>query len=114
MPYNTVFQVIEKKNALAEEILKIIKAIFYGEDVSFSFQFEMTRLSYYVQRVLRLTALIPTGYVSSYGALATVIGGSPRSLGRMMAMNPFPPLVPCHHVVAEDMTLGGYGCIETP
>lgn len=109
LPYNAIFQVAEEKNVLAEEVLKTIKAIFYGEDVSFSFQFDMTRLSDYAQRVLRLTSLIPTGYVTSYGALAKAAGGSPRSVGRVMATNPFAPLVPCHRVVAADMTLGGYG-----
>ena len=109
LPYNTIFQAAQKKNALAEEVLRTIRAIFYGEDVSFSFQFAMTRLSDYAKRVLKLTSLIPTGYVTTYGALAKAAGGSPRSVGRVMATNPFAPLVPCHRVVAADMTLGGYG-----
>jgi len=109
LPYNTIFQVALKKNALAEAISGAIKATFYGEDASFSFQFALTRLSNYAQKVLRLTSLIPTGYVTTYGALAKAAGGSPRSVGRVMATNPFAPLIPCHRVVAADMTLGGYG-----
>lgn len=109
LPYNTIFQAAQKKNALAEEVLRTIRAIFYGEDVSFSFQFAMTRLSDYAKRVLKLTSLIPKGYVTTYGALAKAAGGSPRSVGRVMATNPFAPLVPCHRVVAAEMTLGGYG-----
>ncbi|MCW3984922.1 MAG: MGMT family protein [Candidatus Bathyarchaeota archaeon] len=109
LPYNTIFQVALKLNALAEVALGAIKATFYGEDVSFSFQFALTRLTDYGQRVLRLTSLIPTGYVTTYGALAKAAGGSPRSVGRVMATNPFAPLIPCHRVVAADMTLGGYG-----
>ncbi len=69
----------------------------------------MSRLSSYAQRVLRLTSLIPKGYVTTYGALTKAAGGSPRSVGRVMATNPFAPLIPCHRVVAADMTLGGYG-----
>jgi len=109
LPYNTIFQVALKKYALAEAALGAIKATFYGEDVSFSFQFALTRLTDYAQRVLRLTSLIPTGYVTTYGALAKTAGGSPRSVGRVMATNPFAPLIPCHRVVAAGMTLGGYG-----
>jgi len=109
LPYNTIFQVALKKYALAEAALGAIKATFYGEDVSFSFQFALTRLTDYAQRVLRLTSLIPTGYVTTYGALAKAAGGSPRSVGRVMATNPFAPLIPCHRVAAADMTLGGYG-----
>ena len=109
LPYNTIFQVSQKNSVLAEEVLRIIKAICDGKDVSFSFQFAMNRLSNYAQRVLKLTSLIPTGYVTTYGALAKFEGGSPRSVGRVMATNPFAPLIPCHRVVVADMTLGGYG-----
>jgi len=109
LPYNAIFQVALKKDTPAEATLEAIKATFYGEDVSFSFQFALTRLTVYAQRVLRLTSLIPTGYVTTYGALAKAAGGSPRSVGRVMATNPFAPLIPCHRVVAADMTLGGYG-----
>jgi len=109
LPYNTIFQVVQKKNMLAEQVLRAVKAVFYGEDVSFSFQFALTRLSDYAQKVLKMTSLVPTGYVTTYGSLAKVAGGSPRSVGRVMATNPFAPLIPCHRVVAADMTLGGYG-----
>ncbi len=109
LPYNTVFQVAQESEELAEKVLRAIKAVWDGKDASFSFQFAMTRLSNYAQRVLKTTALIPIGYVTTYGALAKAAGGSPRSAGRVMATNPFAPLVPCHRVVAADMTLGGYG-----
>lgn len=109
LPYNSILQVVRDKNAVAEEVMRAIKAMYDGKDVSFSFQFAMTRLSNYAQRVLSLTSLIPTGYVTTYGSLAKAAGGSPRSVGRVMATNPFAPLIPCHRVVAADMTLGGYG-----
>ncbi|MBS7636978.1 MGMT family protein [Candidatus Bathyarchaeota archaeon] len=62
-----------------------------------------------MQEVLRATAQIPVGYVTFYGALAKAVGGSPRAVGRVMASNPFPLLIPCHRVVASDFSLGGYG-----
>ncbi len=109
LPYNTIFEVVQTRNTLAEEVLETIKAIYDGKNVSFGFQFAMNRLSEYTQSVLRLTLLIPTGYVTTYGTLAKTAGGSPRSVGRVMATNPFAPLIPCHRVVAADMSLGGYG-----
>jgi methylated-DNA-[protein]-cysteine S-methyltransferase len=63
----------------------------------------------YTRRVIETALLIPTGYVTSYGAIAKAVGGSPRAVGNVMAMNPFAPLVPCHRVVCSDFTLGGYG-----
>jgi len=109
LPYNTIFQVVQENDSLTEEILRAIEATIEGRDVSFSFQFAMNRLSSYAQRVLRLTSLIPTGYTTTYGGLAKVAGGSPRSVGRVMAANPFAPLIPCHRVVSADMALCGYG-----
>ena len=109
LPYGMTFQAAQEKNALAEDVLKTIKAIFDGMDISFSFEFAMDHLSYYAKRVLRFTSLVPTGYVTTYGALARAVGGSPRAVGRVMATNRFAPLIPCHRVVAADMTLGGYG-----
>jgi len=109
LPYNTIFQVVQENDSLTKEILRAIEATIEGRDVSFCFQFTMNRLSSYAQRVLRLTSLIPTGYTTTYGGLAKVAGGSPRSVGRVMATNPFAPLIPCHRVVAADLALCGYG-----
>ena len=109
LPVNSVFQVSQGRDAVAEGVLRAIKSVFDGRDVSFSVEFAMSRLSQYSQRVLRLTSLIPTGYVTTYGSLAKAAGGSPRAVGRVMATNPFAPLVPCHRVVTTSMILGGYG-----
>lgn len=107
-PYNTILQTAQETNAFTE-VLRTIKAICDGKDVSFSFELAMSHLSIYTQNVLRLTSLVPTGYVTTYGDLAKVMGGSPRSAGRVMATNPFAPLIPCHRVVTAKLTLGGYG-----
>jgi len=69
----------------------------------------MKHLSDYAQKVLKCVSMVPVGYVTTYGAVAKVMGGSPRAVGRVMATNPFPPLVPCHRVVRSDFTLGGFG-----
>jgi O-6-methylguanine DNA methyltransferase len=109
LPVDSIFQVAEGNDAVAEGVLRAIKSVFDGRDVSFSVEFALSHLSQYSQRVLRLTSLIPTGYVTTYGALAKAVGGSPRAVGRVMATNPFAPLIPCHRVVTASMTLGGYG-----
>jgi len=59
--------------------------------------------------VLKCVWQIPVGYLTSYGAVAKTCGGSPRAVGRVMATNPFPLLIPCHRVVTSDFSLGGYG-----
>ena len=59
--------------------------------------------------MLEAASLIPVGYAASYSSIAKAAGGSPRAVGRVMASNPFVPIVPCHRVVSSDFTLGGYG-----
>jgi len=113
LPYNVPFQVTEKPSQLLAELLKTLKAIFDGKDVSPSnFKTSMDHLPSYTQRVLSCTSLIPVGYLTTYGAIAKVAGGSPRSVGRAEASNPFPLLIPCHRVVRADFTIGGYGLGE--
>jgi len=113
LPYNVPFQVTEKPSQLLAELLKTLKAIFDGKDVSPSnFKIAMDHLPSYTRRALICTSLIPVGYLTTYGAIAKVAGGSPRSVGRAEASNPFPLLIPCHRVVRSNFSLGGYGLGE--
>jgi methylated-DNA-[protein]-cysteine S-methyltransferase len=86
-----------------------MKDAYDGRDLSHSFSFATEYLSDYARRVLSVVSLIPPGYVVSYGSVARVVGGSPRAVGRVMALNPFPPICPCHRVVGSDFSLVGYG-----
>jgi len=51
---------------------------------------------------------IPAGKVTTYKEVSLAIGGSPRSVGNALRNNPFIPYIPCHRVIASDLTLGGY------
>ena len=52
---------------------------------------------------------VPAGQVTTYGDLARAVGcRSPRAIGQALRHNPFAPLVPCHRVVAADLSLGGF------
>ncbi|MEM1563108.1 MAG: methylated-DNA--[protein]-cysteine S-methyltransferase, partial [Candidatus Bathyarchaeia archaeon] len=109
IPFNIPFQYSEEDVFLAEQVAATLRAIYYGIDVDNKFSLNMEFLSNYMQKVLGATARIPVGYVTSYGAVAKAVGGSPRAVGRVMASNPFPLLIPCHRVVSSDYSLGGYG-----
>jgi methylated-DNA-[protein]-cysteine S-methyltransferase len=61
-------------------------------------------------RVLRATARIPFGSVSSYREIAAE-AGSPnayRAAGNALGSNPVPIVVPCHRVLHAGGGLGGY------
>jgi AraC family transcriptional regulator, regulatory protein of adaptative response / methylated-DNA-[protein]-cysteine methyltransferase len=53
---------------------------------------------------------IPYGQTVSYGEVAKALGkpGAVRAVGRACATNPVALVIPCHRVVREDKSLGGY------
>ena len=62
------------------------------------------------QRVYGAVSLIPRGEVATYGAVAGYIScRSSRAVGQALRHNPFAPRVPCHRVIASDLTIGGFG-----
>jgi methylated-DNA-[protein]-cysteine S-methyltransferase len=109
IPFNIPFQRLEKPSKFAELVLNSIKAIYDGKETHSNFSLATECLTGYAKKVIGTVALIPVGYASSYGFVAKAAGGSPRAVGRVMALNPFAPIVPCHRVVNSDFTLGGYG-----
>lgn len=60
--------------------------------------------------------LVAVGYgdTLSYGALARLLGSSPRAIGQLCARNPFPIIVPCHRILGEGGALGAYSAGEGP
>ncbi|MEM4700518.1 MAG: methylated-DNA--[protein]-cysteine S-methyltransferase [Candidatus Bathyarchaeia archaeon] len=109
IPFNVSFQHSEKPTWFAEKVISSLASIYHGRECTESFSLAMDYLSSYAQKVLKTVSLIPTGYVASYGSVAKAVGGSPRAVGRVMASNPFPLIIPCHRVVNSDLSLGGYG-----
>jgi len=109
VPFKTEFQRCEKPSALAERIIALIKNVYDGKGTASKLPLSMKHLSDLNKKVLEVTAMIPVGYVSSYGMIAKVAGTAPGAVGRMMARNPFAPIIPCHRVVGSDFSLVGYG-----
>ncbi|MFC0080930.1 methylated-DNA--[protein]-cysteine S-methyltransferase, partial [Aciditerrimonas ferrireducens] len=71
---------------------------------------DWTVVSPFTARVLRALGQVPAGTTASYGQVAAAIGasGAARAVGRALAANPWPVLVPCHRVLRSDGQLGGY------
>ncbi len=107
--FNMPFQQLEKASAFAERVIALLKDIYDGKGASADVSLATEHLSNYSRKVIKVTSLIPVGYVASYGSVAKAAGGSPRAVGGVMASNPFAPIVPCHRVVSSDFMLGGYG-----
>lgn len=63
------------------------------------------------RKVLQALQQVKFGEVVSYSDLARQIGKprSARAVGMAMARNPIPIVLPCHRVIRQDGSLGGYG-----
>ena len=71
---------------------------------------DVSRMTPFTAKVFRAAQAVPAGRTATYGELAGVAGspGASRAVGRAMATNPFPVIVPCHRVVAADGGAGGF------
>lgn len=67
-------------------------------------------LTPFQQRVVRRLRKVGYGETVSYGELADLVGAprSARAVGRVMATNRVPIILPCHRVLAAGGALGGF------
>ena len=89
-----------------------LRRYYAGEVVEFDETLDMSRGSEFQQQVWLATRQVPRGVMTTYGALAAAVGAGPasaRAVGRCMATNPWPPIVPCHRVLGKDGSLTGFG-----
>ncbi len=72
--------------------------------------FSFTQCSDFQKAVLFEEYRVPPGWITTYGRIAARIGapGSARAVGRALATNPFPLIIPCHRAVRANGGLGGY------
>ena len=94
-----------------EAVAAGIRAFLAGDPIVFSLEVAALRTrTAFQQAVLRAEHGIPRGRISTYGLLAARIGnpGAVRAVGRALATNPFPLIVPCHRAVRTDRGLGGF------
>lgn len=83
---------------------------FDGRRRAFGVPIDWRTLHGFREQVLRATARIPFGAVSTYREIATE-AGSPnayRAAGNALGSNPVPIVVPCHRVLHAGGGLGGY------
>jgi len=89
-----------------------ITAYFEGTYVNFdpNIPIVLDGFSTFAGRVLTACRKISFGQTANYGQLAKK-AGSPtgaRAVGRVMANNPLPLIIPCHRVICSDGRIGGF------
>jgi methylated-DNA-[protein]-cysteine S-methyltransferase len=83
---------------------------FEGHRRDFDVPIDWSLASEFGRRILKATAAIPFGQVSTYGKVAAQAGNpkASRAAGRALGANPIPIVVPCHRVVGTNGQLTGY------
>jgi O-6-methylguanine DNA methyltransferase len=81
-----------------------------GRRTFFTVPVDLGGVAEFQNRVLAQARRIPFGEVSSYAAVARLIGHprAARAVGNALGANPVPVLVPCHRVIRGDGTWGHY------
>jgi AraC family transcriptional regulator, regulatory protein of adaptative response / methylated-DNA-[protein]-cysteine methyltransferase len=101
-------QIKRDDSALKEQVQKILNHLENNEPrLDLPLDIRATAFQRQVWEKLRA---IPYGQTMSYGDVAKALGkpGAVRAVGRACATNPVALVIPCHRVVREDESLGGY------
>lgn len=87
-----------------------LQEYFSGNRNSFDMPLDLAGVAPFTQAVLRATAEVPYGSLSTYQEIARRIGkpGASRAVGNALGRNPIPVVIPCHRIIRSDATMGGY------
>jgi len=83
-----------------------------GTRKKFDLELDLTKGTGFQRRVWKALQTVPFGQLRSYQGLAGLVGGKryARAVGGAVGANPLPIVIPCHRVVAQDGSLGGFSC----
>ena len=103
-------RVVESSRKVAP-VARELDEYFAGRRKRFDVPLDWSLVGPYARKVLRATAAIPFGKVSTYRKVAAKAGNpaASRAAGNALGSNPIPVVVPCHRVLRTNGTLGGYG-----
>jgi methylated-DNA-[protein]-cysteine S-methyltransferase len=93
-----------------DEVRRELDEYFAGSRQRFDLPLDWTLVRGFAQGVLRATAKVPFGQVTTYRLMAEAAGSprASRAAGNALGSNPIPIVVPCHRVLHSGGGLGGY------
>jgi methylated-DNA-[protein]-cysteine S-methyltransferase len=94
-----------------DEVRRELDEYFEGRRTEFDLPLDWSLVRGFARRVLRATAAIGYGEVSTYARVAERAGNAraSRAAGNALGANPIPVVVPCHRVLRTGGGFGGYG-----
>jgi len=78
-----------------------------GTRRSFDLSLDLSRGTSFQRKVWRTLRRVSYGQLRSYQWVAVRVGGR-RAVGNAVGANPMPIVIPCHRIVAQDTSLGGF------
>jgi methylated-DNA-[protein]-cysteine S-methyltransferase len=92
--------------AAQEQLLEYLS----GTRQTFDVPLDFSGGTVFQRQVWRTLQSVPYGKLRSYQWVATRVGGRhyARAVGNAVGANPLPILIPCHRIVAQDASLGGF------
>lgn len=83
---------------------------FSGRLQRFTVKVDFSLWQGFAAQVIKVLHAVPYGETVTYGEVARRAGNSQaaRAVGRIMASNPLPIILPCHRVIAANGDLTGY------
>jgi methylated-DNA-[protein]-cysteine S-methyltransferase len=81
-----------------------------GMRKSFDLSLDFSRGTSFQRKVWGTLRRVSYGQLRSYQWVAVRVGGSQyaRAVGNAVGANPMPIVIPCHRIVAQDASLGGF------
>lgn len=100
----------ELPNTISRLAALQVEEYFAGKRTRFDLPIDFGDASDFSRVVLDCLTQVPYGEIVTYGTLAALSGRpkSARAVGRIMASNPIPIIVPCHRVVGSTGKMTGY------
>jgi methylated-DNA-[protein]-cysteine S-methyltransferase len=97
--------------ARLDPVRRELDEYFEGRRTHFDVPLDWSLSKGFTQRILRATAKVPYGEVSTYRQMAAKAGNerAVRAAGNALGANPIPIVVPCHRILRTGGSLGGYG-----
>jgi len=94
-----------------QRLCKLLDRYLKGERIEFNtVEVDFSSLSEFSQKVIEELRRIPYGELTSYSRIGKRLGykNAARAVGQAVSRNPVPIIIPCHRVVREDGSVGGF------